>query len=405
MEDKKCCNSDNTNSQNAAVKIKLKTRAADKSSSLPNATEKKSCCCGGGDQGANEPITKYDKKDSWISGEIQTPMGSVPRVLTQLAFSDRLGGWKARWGINRMNYKINPGLYAVGTPDDTSPVLVTANYKLTFDALRKELDGLNAWIMVLDTRGINVWCAAGKGTFGTKEIVTRVNKTKLHGIVSHRTLILPQLGAPGVSAHEVSKQTGFKVIYGPVRASDIKEFIAMGMKATPKMRTVEFNTYDRLVLTPMELVSTFKICLMVLGVLFILNLIAVRPFGVIDLYAFVGAILVGTVLTPVLLPWIPGRAFAWKGWLLGLVWVITVGVLNGWPASPSFSLLRLLGYSLILPAVASFYAMNFTGSSTYTSLSGVLKEMKIAVPIILITICSGVLLILVDSLIKLGGVL
>lgn len=405
MGDNKCCNSENTNSKNAVVKIKPKTRAVDKSSCLPNPTEKKSCCCGGGNQGTNEPISKYDRKDNWISGELQTPMGSVPKVLTQLAFSDRVGGWKARWGINRMNYKINPGLYAVGTPDNTSPVLVTANYKLTFDALRKELDGLNAWIMVLDTRGINVWCAAGKGTFGTKEIVSRINKTKLHGIVSHRTLILPQLGAPGVSAHEVSQQTGFKVVYGPVRASDIKEFIGSGMEATPKMRTVEFTVYDRLVLTPMELVSTLKICLMVLGGLFILNLIAVRPFGVVDLYAFVGAILVGTVLTPVLLPWIPGSAFAWKGWLLGFIWVITVGILNGWPISPSFSLLRFFGYLLILPAIASFYAMNFTGSSTYTSLSGVLKEMRIAVPIILITISSGVLLILADSFIKLGGVL
>lgn len=307
MEDKRCCNSNKINSKNKVAGNKPKIRVSSQSSSLPYTAEKGSCCCGGSDQAEAEPITQYDKKDNWITGEIKTPRGKVPIVSTQLAFSDRLGGWKARWGINRMNYKINPGLYAVGIPDNTSPVLVTANYKLTFDALRKELADINAWILVLDTRGINVWCAAGKGTFGTREIVTRINKTRLHEIVSHRTLILPQLGAPGVSAHEVSTKIGFKVVYGPVRASDIKEFITLGMKATPEMRTVKFNTYDRLVLTPMELVNTFKICLMVLGLLFILNLIAVRSFGVIDLYAYMGAILAGTVLTPVLLPWIPGR--------------------------------------------------------------------------------------------------
>ena len=66
-----------------------------------------------------------------------------------------------------MNYKVDPGLYAIGNPNERSPVLVTANYKMSFDNLREALPGRDAWILVLDTRGINVWCAAGKGTFGT----------------------------------------------------------------------------------------------------------------------------------------------------------------------------------------------------------------------------------------------
>ena len=66
-----------------------------------------------------------------------------------------------RWSIGRNNYKIEPGIYALGSPDKNSEVLVTANYKLSFDTLRKNLTGLNVWILVLDTKGINVWCAAG----------------------------------------------------------------------------------------------------------------------------------------------------------------------------------------------------------------------------------------------------
>lgn len=69
-----------------------------------------------------------------------------------------------------MGYTIDPGLYALGNPDESSPVLVTANYKLTFDRLRQSLPKLDAWVLVLDTKGINVWCAAGKGTFGTGEV-------------------------------------------------------------------------------------------------------------------------------------------------------------------------------------------------------------------------------------------
>ncbi len=323
----------------------------------------------------------------------------IMHTSVELTFSDIVGSWKVRWGINRMNYKVEPGLYSVGKPESSSPVLVTANYKMSFDNLRKELNELDVWILVLDTKGINVWCAAGKGTFGTRELLNRIAIVQLEKVVSHRTLILPQLGAPGVSAHEVIKYSGFKVLYGPVTAKDVKEFIHSGMKATAQMRTVRFSAYDRLVLTPLELVSTFKVSLIIFGILFLLNLIGVGPFGLVDFYAYMGAVIVGCILTPVFLPWIPGRAFAWKGWLVGFIWAVIVNILNGWPYAPQYSLLRALGYLLILPSASAFFAMNFTGSSTFTSFSGVLKEMKIAVPAIIISLFLGTVLILVNSFI------
>src|SRR5665648_1265526 len=324
----------------------------------------------------------------------------MEQITAKLTEKDILDTWKARWGINRMNYKIDPGLYRVGEADELSPVLVTANYKMSFDMLRRELAGINAWILVLDTKGINVWCAAGKGTFGTDELITRIAEVNLFEVVSHKTLILPQLGAPGIAAHEVQKKSGFKVVYGPVRASDLKEFITAGLNATAEMRKVSFTLYERLRLTPIEIVGAFKAWIIILGSLLILNFIHPGSFSVIDFYGYSGAILVGCVLTPVLLLWIPGKAFAWKGWLLGIIWAVLVQVLNGWPDAPQYSLLRALGYLLILPPVSAFYAMNFTGSSTFTSFSGVLKEMKIAVPMIAISIFSGIVLLLVNSFIK-----
>jgi hypothetical protein len=133
--------------------------------------------------------------------------------------------------------------------------------------------------------------------------------------------------------------------------------------------------------------------------MFLLNLVAVNPFGVIDFYAFMGALLAGCVITPILLPWIPVRAFAAKGWIMGLIWTIVVNMLNGWPAMPQYGVLKTIAYLLILPSVSSFYAMNFTGSSTYTSFSGVIKEMKIAVPAIAVSIGIGVVLLLINSFI------
>ena len=308
-------------------------------------------------------------------------------VSTTLTFKDILGAWKVRWGIGRMKYTVEPGLYAVGAPDNNSPVLVSANYKLTFDTVRKNLDGVDCWLLILDTKGVNVWCAAGKGTFGTDELVHRIEAVKLSEVVSHKKLILPQLGAPGMSAHEITKQTGFSVLYGPVRAEDIKEYISSGFNVTKEMRTVEFNLRDRLVVTPMQLVQATQQSLPILGVLFITNQFAKRPFDKHDLAAYAGAVLSGAVVTPALLPYIPGKAFAWKGWLVGLGWTAKYLILT--KRFKKGNRLISAGELLLLPAVSSFIAMDYTGSSTYTSPSGVRKEMKKALPWIIGAAAAG----------------
>lgn len=309
----------------------------------------------------------------------------MPQVATRLARGDVLGRWQMRWGLGRMRYRIAPGLYAVGCPDAASPVLVTANYKLTFDSLRRELGGLHVWILVLETFGINVWCAAGKGTFGTAEVIRRVQAAGLDQVVGHRTLILPQLGAPGVAAHEVRRESGFKVVYGPVRAADLPVFLAAGMKATPEMRRVTFTTLERLVLTPVELTGMLKpIGWTALGLLILsavgpqlLHPAAALSRGLAAIVTGIAGVLAGAVLTPVLLPWLPGRAFALKGAMAGGA-VALLALLASWSRLDFWSGTALL---LALPAVASWCAMNFTGSTTFTSPSGVEKEMRRAIPL------------------------
>jgi len=295
-----------------------------------------------------------------------------------------------------MRYSVPPGLYAVGNPDADSPVLVSANYKMSFDVLRRELSGQDLWILVLDTKGINVWCSAGKGTFGAEELVGRIAQTKLPDVVKHRTLILPQLSATGVAAHEVQKLSGFKVVYGPIRASDIPAFLASGLKASAEMRRVRFGLLDRLVLVPIELVGVIKPMLLLIAVLFGVNLavagsapsVGLLHKTLIDFVPFAGAVLTGIVAVPVLLPYLPGRAFAWKGWLMGLAWTAAYA----WLASSVHRWGLTLAYILILPAIASFLAMNFTGSSPHTSHSGVAREVKCSLPLIKVSAGLGVLL-------------
>lgn len=315
--------------------------------------------------------------------------GSIPRVGTTLRLADRLGAWKMRWGLGRLRYRIAPGLYAVGQPNAASPVLVSANYKLSFDRLRCELSGVDAWILVLDTKGINVWCAAGKGTFGTDELVRRIEAAGLPEVVSHRTLVLPQLAAPGVAAHKVRKRSGFRVVYGPVRAADLPAFLAADMRAAPEMRKVRFPFRDRVVLIPVELVGAAKYAILTaVGLMFLagwgldgFSIPRMLSVGAASAALLLTVAVGSIVLTAALLPWLPGRALAVKGLWLGLAFcagtaaceAFQPGLFGGW--------LSLAAWSLAIPAVASFLAMNFTGSTTYTSLSGVRREMRVAAPI------------------------
>jgi hypothetical protein len=123
---------------------------------------------------------------SFVVGTVSSSLGAVPQITSRLHAQDYWGTVKARFGVGRMEYAVDPGLYALGNPDSNSPVFVSANYKMSFDELRRSLPGRDAWILVLDTDGINVWCAAGKGTFGTDELVRRIETTDLKKIVCHR---------------------------------------------------------------------------------------------------------------------------------------------------------------------------------------------------------------------------
>jgi hypothetical protein len=320
----------------------------------------------------------------FVEAFMETPAGPVPRVSTRLIREDILGTVSARLGFGRDSYSIAPGIYGAGTPDDGSPVLVTANYKLTFDALRCSLAGIDAWILVLDTRSINVWCAAGKGTFSTREVAERVKATGLEKIVTHRRLILPQLSATGVAARQVKSLCGFEVIWGPVHARTIKAFLDNGMKATPAMRKVTFSFRERVELIPVELNHLGKPTLYLIPALFLLSGLGEGFFSVSAAFyrgtsavlAYVLAVAAGAVMAPAVLPWLPGRAFSVKGAALGAAaGAMLSATLTGQLTRP-----EMLALTLLIMAISSYLAMNFTGSTPFTSPTGVEKEMRRAIP-------------------------
>ena len=324
---------------------------------------------------------------------------TIQPTSSRLTTANRWDHVLIRLGVNRGGHRVAPGLYALGSPGSSAPVFVTANYALSFDALRAALAGIDGYILVLDTAGVNVWCAAGKGTFGTDELVRRVDATGLSGVVSHRTLILPQLGAPGVAAQQVKKRSGFKVEYGPVRAADLSAYLETH-RATPEMRRVRFDLRDRLALVPVEVVSVLLPMLLAAVVLFLIG-------GPLTAAAAVAAVLAGAVLFPILLPWLPTHAFSSKGLVLGVVTAIPF-VLGALLRTPAAAWWRQVGgaltYLLLMAPTTAFIALNFTGATTFTSRTGVRREIFTYIPLMAGLFGGGVVLTIALALAKaLGG--
>ncbi|MBV5317280.1 MAG: hypothetical protein JZU50_05695, partial [Desulfobulbaceae bacterium] len=263
---------------------------------------------------------------------------------------DLCGTIGSRIGIIRRKYRVAPGLYAVESSDPESAVLVTANYKLTIDILRFQLGGGDVWLPVLDPRGINAWCAAG------------------------------------VSARDVKRGSGFQVFFGPVRAADLPTYLQKGLQCDETMREVNFTLSERAVLIPVELFLLAKPLLATLVLVFLLTDIGPSLFslstalnrGLILLGATLLGIASEVVLISLLLPWLPCRQFWAKGALSGLACLLL---------GPGPSLPEQLAMALWAITVSSYLATNFTGSTPFTSLSGVEYEMRRGIPVQIATTC------------------
>ncbi|HUH96090.1 MAG TPA: corrinoid protein-associated methyltransferase CpaM [Anaerolineales bacterium] len=198
--------------------------------------------------------------------------------------------------------KVRTGLYAVGRPDRDSPVLVSGNFDLTIRRLVRALDGkVNVWLLVADSAGINVWCAAGGGYFTAEKVIAAVKSSHLNEVVDHHALILPQLCANGVDGWRIRTETGWGVHWGPVRAADIPAYLAGKRRKSDEMRRVKFPLKDRLEMVTVTM-GLYGLLILLPVLIFWRNLfwpITLSMLGLSYFYAIVH-------------PWLPGRDGLYK---------------------------------------------------------------------------------------------
>jgi NAD-dependent dihydropyrimidine dehydrogenase PreA subunit len=164
-----------------------------------------------------------------------------------------MSGWPRRAWVEVLQtllrvlpFPTRTGLRVLGHPDRSSPVFLTGNFGLTVERVERALAGIDGYLLVANSRGVNVWCAATGGLLTDHDVVSVLKTSGIESRVDHRHVILPQLAATGIEGKTIRDKTGWKVVWGPVEADAIPQFLQQGMKATRAMRTARFPWPRRL---------------------------------------------------------------------------------------------------------------------------------------------------------------
>lgn len=170
--------------------------------------------------------------------------------------------------LGMLPHRAPTGLIRIGKPDRHSPVLVTGNFTLTVRRVRDALHGYDAWLLVANSKGINVWCAAGGGYLTHHDIISVIRTSRVADEVDHRELILPQLCATGVERRRITDATGFATRWGPARLEDLPAFLDRGAQATKSDRFMRFPAWERMEMAALLCVPMLIIALPVLAGVF-----------------------------------------------------------------------------------------------------------------------------------------
>ena len=168
------------------------------------------------------------------AGEIEKAVLGITKFASLLALAD-CGGetWLPLWTLRQNIYtdpqkplQMDPGLYAIGEPNDRSPLLVTSNFSLTYFIVSTEAEasGTACHLAVVDAEGLSVLTAWSAGKFSGDRVAKALRQMRASDRVSHHTVIIPGY-VPVISGElEDALGDGWHVLVGPQEASDIAPF-------------------------------------------------------------------------------------------------------------------------------------------------------------------------------------
>ncbi|KKL47491.1 hypothetical protein LCGC14_2335000, partial [marine sediment metagenome] len=117
-------------------------------------------------------------------------------------------------------------LYEVGDVTDTSPVLFTTNFALTYFSVEGEVERskVPCYISVVDTEGLGVLNAYAGDKISPEKVVKTIEAQKVAEKVKHRKLIIPGL-LPSFRAEIAETSEWKEILIGPESATGIPKFL------------------------------------------------------------------------------------------------------------------------------------------------------------------------------------
>jgi len=267
--------------------------------------------------------------------------------------------------LRMLPWPCETGLVELGQPGRNSPVLLTGNFRLTVERVTRSLAGVDAWLLVANSRGVNVWCAATGGLLTNHDVVSVLKTSGIAERVDHRNVILPQLAATGIEGVTVHKKTGWKVAWGPLRADAIPAFLAGDRQVTREQRTAAFPWPERI-----EMAIAWAFPISVVAMMLALAFWRQAAPGILALVW--GAALLIFSIFPLVDGWLRGvrarggtRAFdlAQRGLPIALWLLASVGLAALLLASGDFSWGLLLRWDLVCLAVILILTLDLMGST------------------------------------------
>jgi len=256
------------------------------------------------------------------------------------------------------------GLERIGDPGRDSPVLLTCNFRLTVERVRRALRGCNAWLLVANSRGVNVWCAATGGLLTNHDVVSVVKTSGIEDLVDHRRVILPQLAATGIEGLVVRRKTGWHVVWGPADVADVPEFLLRGQQAGRDIHTVRFPLRQRLEMAvawafPISLFALLVLpfwsqgVLPLMGLVWVLSILLFASFPLYEQHLRQDRQRVGFVLFD-----FGQRGMTLIFWALFLLGLVVYGALTG-----DLSWTMMLRWGIASLVVVLILSLDLTGST------------------------------------------
>ena len=296
-----------------------------------------------------------------------------PRKFT--GFGSQMSLYRILFTGQTTDAPIEPGIYKSGQPDENSPIIVTANYLFTYIKVMRAIKGLDAWVLIVDSKGINVWCAARGNNFGNRQVIEAVKATGIATLTNKKTLILPQLSAGGVASPLISKEAldfPFRILFGPVWAKQLPQFLKERparkpdkmklAKFTPFHRLRAFTTHTTFLLKMIFLKPTIALILLSLGLSFIDPLWLRKLWIVGEIWLW---IIIANAIIAGLFPITNfTRRFIIKGIVFGIITIIVLSSISWFIHKNMFLILLNSAFYFWL---SFFSTMSFSGYSMATS--------------------------------------